>query len=61
MNTIDDIKPYFYTIETTEQLLADQGYSFDQAGHSFNEAGVQFGGIYGLDGNKPKIDSITDL
>jgi hypothetical protein len=56
---IDDLKPNLYTIEYSEVLVSNQGYSFDEAGQSFDEVGVMFGGLYGMEGNKPTIE-VTD-
>jgi hypothetical protein len=57
---INDLKPILSMMEYTERLTAiDQGYSFNEAGQSFNEVGVTFGGLYGLEGDHPKLD-ITD-
>ncbi len=50
---IQDIKPYLYTIEKIERLVANQSYSFNETGQSFNEVGVQFGGLYGNDSKGP--------
>ena len=60
MSKIIDQKPFIKSVQKTEQMLTAQGYTFDEA-HSFDEAGVEFGGIYGGDGPKPVIRSIKNL
>ena len=57
---IDDIKPILSTIDYSEVSIEDQGYSFDEA-HSFDEAGVMFGGLYGNEDTKPMLKDISDI
>ena len=57
---IEDTKPVFGTIEKTEKLVASQEYSFDE-NHSFDEAGVIFGGLYGNESVAPGFDYVSDM
>ncbi len=51
---MEDVKPFFDSVEKTDRQLATQGYSFNETGQSFNEVGVIFGGLYGNEGAAPK-------
>lgn len=49
-----DNKPFFKSMEKSTKYVANQGYSFNETGITFNQALVQFGGLYGVDGNPPR-------
>jgi hypothetical protein len=45
----------------TQGLVADQGYTFNQAGQTFNEVGVMFGGLYQNQLDFPVFTTIAPL
>jgi hypothetical protein len=56
-----DIKPTLSSIGKTEQLLDNQGYSYNEDGKSYNELLMTYGGIYGRDYDNPPIFSVERI
>ncbi len=54
---IDDIKPVLSTIEYTEVLVADQGYTYNETGMTYN-SDIYYGGLYGNEGQKPILKEV---
>jgi len=53
-------------IENTNNEVYDQGYTYDEAGQSYDQSGVAYGGIYlntsnNAKGKYPVIVSVKDI
>lgn len=48
INSANSFKPKM-SVGRTERLLADQGFTYNEATNTYNEAGMEYGGIYKYD------------
>jgi len=56
-----DIKPTLLSIGKTEQLLNNQGFSYNESAKSYNEALMTYGGVYGLSYDSPPMLSVERI
>jgi hypothetical protein len=49
-----DPKPVIKSIEKSQKYVSDQGVTYNQAVYTYNQSGVTYGGLYGVDGPKPR-------
>lgn len=48
MRIITDKKPTL-SVQRTNKLIVDQGFTYNEVGKIYNEIGMMYGGIYGQD------------